>query len=171
VYPTEPTKKQAFLTLKKGIKMSHKKHESDKKAAGTYRAGDKKHLGEALTTLPKAPFLLNDEAYKIFVQEAAALIEQGLLKQSDVRLLALYANEMSIYIDQSAKAEANGVIVTMPNGIACTSPHRKVAAEAFKLASAMSDKLGLSAISRSRMGIKSIEPPQKPDPFAEFLSN
>ncbi len=150
--------------------MSHKKSEFEKKAAGTYRAGDKKHLGEPLTTLPKEPFPLNDEAHKIFVQEAVALIELGILKQSDVRLLATYANELSIYIAQSAKAEDGGVIITMPNGIACTSPHRKAATEAFKLASAMADKLGISAISRSRMGLKS-DPPPKPDPFAEFLSS
>ena len=55
--------------------MSHKKSDSDKKAAGTYRAGDKRHLGEPLTVLPKEPFPLNDEAHKIFIQEAVALIE------------------------------------------------------------------------------------------------
>jgi len=151
--------------------MSHKKSDSDKKAAGTYRAGDKRHLGEPLTVLPKEPFPLNNEAHKIFIQEAVALIEQGILKQSDVRLLATYANEMAVYIEQSAKVEANGVTITLANGIECASPHRKAAESALKNASAMADKLGISAIGRSRMGIKAGAPPEKPDPFLQFLSN
>ena len=150
--------------------MAHKKSDEDKKISGTYRAGDKKHFGEPLTILPKPPFELTKEGVRIYAQEGVALIEQGILKPSDVRLLAAYANEMSIYIEQSALAQETGVVIELPNGISCTSAHRRAAEQAYKLASAMADKLGLSAIGRSRLGIKNTEPP-KPDPFAEFLSS
>ena len=151
--------------------MSHPKSIQAHKAAGTYRpdkADKREKPGEALNSLPAPPFALNDEAGRVYREEGEQLIAQGLLKASDIRLLAMYATEVGVYIEEMSAALEEGVVIVLPNGISTSSAHRKAAESALKLASGLADKLGLSPTSRARLGIKT-EPPEKIDPFAQFL--
>lgn len=135
--------------------MSIKKSVQQLKAEGTYRPDKHGHreqeTGALLTELPPAPVKLSKEAGAIYEQEGAGLIAQKMLKATDVRTLAAYAVEMSVYFSEMREAEKEGVVSEMSNGTRGTNPHRKNAEAALKLAGALSDKLGLSPAARHRI--------------------
>ena len=143
--------------LKNKHKMSHKKTPAQHKKDGTFRKDrhqTKTDTSGNLTALPPAPIPLSDEAAKIYKEEGAELISMNILRAENLRLLALYASEVAVYIEQMEKATVEGIVIELPNGISTSSAHRKAAESALKNATAIGDKLGLSPIGRARMGIK-----------------
>ena len=154
-----------------------RKSENDKRKTGTFRPGREKKVDPTglLKELPMPPWELPDAALRIYIDEGNELILQGILKPSDIRLLAMYCMEISTYQSMMEQAQSEGVVIELPNGISTSSAHRKAAESALKNASGLADKLGISPIGRARLGIKSDSVPSgKPDPldpFMQFLSN
>ena len=107
--------------------------------------------GSILEKLPPAPFELSKEAARVYREEGAELIAQSLLKASDITMLAMYATEVGLYIEEMSAAREEGVVIELPNGISTSSAHRKAAEGALKNASALADKLGLNPNSRHRI--------------------
>ena len=168
--------------------MAHKKTAEQHLKAGTYRPDRHQKLVDTtgnLTELPEPPFALNEVARAIYQDEGSQLVAMGILKPTDVRLLATYANEMAVYVEQMEAAKNEGIVIVLDNGIACTSASRKTAESALKNALAIADKIGVSMIGRSRLGIKTevqaptrkgsildlIKSGKRHDPLAEFLEN
>lgn len=134
-----------------------RKSEKDHRKAGTFRVdrhGKRVDTGGNLTSLPEPPFALNEAATAIYQDEGGQLVAQGILKPTDVRLLATYASEMAVYVQMMETAQNEGIIITLDNGISCTSAARKAGESALKNALAIADKIGISMIGRSRLGIK-----------------
>lgn len=134
--------------------MSHRKSIEEHKRNGTYkpaRHANRESAGDLLKDLPPAPFDLSEEAAAVYRGEGARLIEMRMLKPTDLLPLAMYASETGLYISEMRAARQEGVILEMSNGTRGTSPHRKAAETALKLASALGDKLGLNPNSRHRL--------------------
>jgi len=137
--------------------MAHKKNVETHKKNGTYRPDrhiKNEEAGALIKVLPGAPFPLSAEAGRVYIEEGKQLIAQSLLKASDIRLLAMYATEIGVYIEEMSAALEEGVIITLPNGISTTSAHRKAAESALKNASGLADKLALSPAARVRLGVE-----------------
>ncbi len=155
-----------------------RKSSDDKRKTGTFRPGREKNKVDPtglLKELPMPPWELKDEALRIYIDEGNELILQGILKPSDIRLLALYCTEVATYVELMAAAQREGIVIELPNGISTSNAHRKAAESALKNASGLADKLGISPIGRARLGHKSDSAPSgKPDPldpFVQFFSN
>jgi len=150
----------------------NRKHDDDKRKTGTFRPGrDKSKVDPTglLKELPIPPWELPDAALRIYIEEGHELILQGILKPTDVRLLAVYASEVAVYVSMMEQAQSEGVIIELPNGISTSSAYRKAAESSLKNASGLADKLGISPIGRARLGIKSDSVPSgKPDPLDPF---
>lgn len=132
----------------------HRKSIAELKKAGTYRAdrhAKREAAGNLLAELPPPPFPLTDDAAQVYREEGQRLIEQKMLKPSDLRYLAMYATEMGVYIAEMRAALEEGVTVILPNGIMAASAHRRAAEQALKLASGLADKLGLNPNARHRL--------------------
>lgn len=139
--------------------MAHKKNVETHKKNGTYRPDrhiKNEEAGALLKKLPGAPFPLSKEAGRVYIEEGEQLIAQSLLKASDIRLLAMYATEIAVYIEEMSAALEEGVTITLPNGISTTSAHRKAAESALKNASGLADKLALSPAARVRLGVETL---------------
>ena len=135
--------------------MSHKKSIEQLKREGNYRADKHKHreaeAGALLTELPPPPFALKREAAAVYRIEGQRLIGQKMLKETDLRTLAMYSVEASVYVSEMEAAQGEGITVELPNGISAASAHRKAAETALKNANALADKLGLSPAARHRI--------------------
>lgn len=124
------------------------------KRNGTYRPdrhAGREAAGSLLKELPPPPFDLDPAGAQVYREEGKRLIELKMLKPSDLRLLAMYAMEMGVYVSEMRAAQAEGITIVLPNGISAASAHRRAAEQALKLASALSDKLGLSPAARHRL--------------------
>jgi P27 family predicted phage terminase small subunit len=152
-----------------------RKSNQQKRNSGTFRPDREKKVDPTglLQELPMPPWELSDAALRIYIDEGNELILQGILKPSDIRLLAMYCTEVATYIELMAAAQSEGIVIELPNGISTSNAHRKAAESALKNSSALADKLGISPIGRARLGIKSDSVPSgKPDPldpFSDFL--
>lgn len=148
--------------------MSHKKTIEEHQKSGTFKLSRHggTHAGLALTSLPQPPWQLNNTAEAIYLSEGFELVSQGILKQTDVRLLTLYASELAMYILQMEVVQAKGAIITLDNGISTTSANRKAAESALKNATAIAAQIGISAIGRSRLGIKTALSSQREKSFS-----
>jgi len=146
------------------------------KAQGTYRPdrhGKTAPTGELLKQVPPAPFELSKSAQKFYLEAGKVLIEQQLLKTSDVLSLANYAVEMGVYTDSMEQVNKQGAVIKLPNNFHAINPQRKAAENALKLATAIADKLGLTPASRGRIKGASafVDAPggKKHDPILELL--
>lgn len=153
-----------------------KKSIEEHKAQGTYRAdrhGKTPATGELLKDVPPPPFPLPESAQKFYLEAGKVLIEQKLLKTSDVLSLANYAVEMGVYTDSMEQVNKQGAVIKLPNNFHAINPHRKAAENALKLATAIADKLGLTPASRGRIKGASafVDAPgeKKRDPILDLL--
>jgi len=135
--------------------MSRKKSIEELKKEGTYRPDKHAHreaeAGALLVELPPPPFALKREAAAVYRIEGQRLIGQKMLKETDLRTLAMYSVEASVYVSEMEAAQVEGITVELPNGISAASAHRKAAETALKNANALADKLGLSPAARHRI--------------------
>lgn len=132
----------------------HRKSIDELKRAGTYRPdrhAKREAAADLLKELPPPPFPLTDTAAEVYAEEGRRLIEQKMLKPSDLRILAMYASEIGVYISEMQTARKEGITVILPNGIMAASAHRRAAEQALKLASGLADKLGLNPNARHRL--------------------
>jgi len=137
--------------------MSHKKTAAEHQKSGTFRADrHTNHVDPSgnLVELPKSPIPLSKEAQRVYNEEGAHLVSMNILRSENVRLLALYALEVAVYLEQMEKATSEGIVIELPNGISTASAHRKAAESALKNLTTLGDKLGLSPIGRARLGIR-----------------
>jgi P27 family predicted phage terminase small subunit len=149
-----------------------RKSDDDKRKTGTFRPGreQKTDSGGVLTDLPIPPWELTDGALRIYLEEGTALVKAGILRPTDVRLLAAFSSEMDVYISLMQTAQSDGIIITLANSIQTSSAARKAAESALKNASALASTLGINPIGRSRLGLKTDPtPPRKSDPL-DFLN-
>ena len=126
---------------------------------GTYRAdrhGLPQTEGNHLETLPNPPTKLNDLGLYIYKVTGNALVEQKILKETDLMTLAAYAREAAMYEEQSIEAAAE-IVVVLANGVTTVSHHRKAAESALKNMVVLGDRLGLSP--KSRFGLAANVPP------------
>lgn len=152
--------------------MAHRKSVQELKAAGTYRKdrhAGREEAGNLLTELPPPPFELTKEAKTVYQDEGQRLIEMKMLKPSDLRLLAMYATEIGVYITEMQAARKGGLVVTLNNKMTAISQHRKAAEQALKLASALGDKLGLNPTARHRLKGEAAFRDSKPETESKIL--
>ncbi|MFK5165409.1 hypothetical protein, partial [Propionibacterium freudenreichii] len=74
--------------------------------------------------LPNPPSKLNELGLYIYKVTGNALIEQKILKETDLMTLAAYAREAAMYEEQSIEAAAE-IVVVLANGVTTVSHHRK----------------------------------------------
>ena len=120
---------------------------------GTYRKGrhgSPKPTGKVLDTLPEPPSNLDGTAKNIYETVGGSLIAQGVLKYTDLMMLATYAREAGIYEQESEKA-AQEIVTVLNNGVTCVSHHRRAAETALKNMVLLGDRLGLSPKARFSM--------------------
>lgn len=135
--------------------MSRKKSVEELKKEGTYRPDKHAHreaeAGALLLELPPPPFKLAAAAASVYRSEGQKLVEQKMLKETDLRTLAMYAVEFSVYVSAMDTVQAEGITVEHPNGTPYASAHRRIAETALKNVNALADKLGLSPAARHRI--------------------
>lgn len=142
------------------------------KRDGTYRPdrhAEREAAGSLLKELPPPPFDLDPTAAQVYREEGQRLIELKMLKPSDLRLLTMYATEMGVYISEMRAAQDEGITVILPNGINAASAHRRAAEQALKLASALSDKLGLNPNARHRLKGEAAFRDEQPEEESFFM--
>lgn len=151
-----------------------RKTEQELRSSGTWRAdrhGKHEAAGTMLKELPPPPFPLTNEALAIYSDEGLNLIEQKMLRVSDLRTLAAYAREFAVYLSEMEKAGDN-ITTKFKNGMTGQNPHRKAAENALKLALNIGAALGLNPAARARIKGNAAfkdEGPTKPDPIKDFL--
>lgn len=165
---------RATLTNKRS-KMKRKTID-EHNAAGTYRPdrhGRHEAAGALLREVPE-PYLpdMSPRALKMYYDVGQILVEQKMLKASDVITLQSYALEMDTYAAMMERIPIEGHTVIMNNGIEAVNPKRKIAETALRNASIMADRLGLNPAARGRIkgaiAFKD-EEPQKHDPLLSLL--
>lgn len=152
------------------------KSTAELKAAGTYRKDRhtlKTPAGAVLETLPPPPFDLPDLAAGIYESEGQKLIEQKMLKSSDLYTLAQYANEAATYIRCTRETDAGPLVVELHNKVTAPNQYRKLAETALKNMLSLSDRLGLSPAARYRFkgeAAFSSEQEKQKDPLLEVMA-
>jgi P27 family predicted phage terminase small subunit len=149
----------------------------DHRTGGTYRPdrhGQHEAAGALLREVPE-PYLpeMSPRALKMYYDVGRILVEQKMLKASDVITLQSYALEMDTYAAMMERIPIEGHTVIMNNGIEAVNPKRKIAETALRNASIMADRLGLNPAARGRIkgaiAFKD-EEPHKEDVFTQFLN-
>ena len=108
--------------------------------------------GELLKKLPPSPITLSEQAGKIYLEEGKKLVQERLLKASDLFTLAQYANEAATYFHCSEEANKGTLVVELHNKVTASNHYRKLAETALKNMLALADRLGMSP--RSRYALK-----------------
>lgn len=143
---------------------------------GTYRPdrhGTSAAPGALLSELPPPPLPMSAAEKKMYLDTGTSLIEQQMLKDADVLILAVFAHQMTIYSECMTALSKEGHTVILPNGIETMHPRLKIANEALKLALQAADRLGINPNARHKIkGAQGFEKAPNPetDPMIEFLT-
>lgn len=117
--------------------------------------------------VPRPPRLLQGEALKEWRRVTKLLQEVGLIAQLDRAVVAAYCQAWARWIECERMLEETGLIVKAPNGYPMYSPYLSAANKAMDQMRQMSEQIGLSGSSRSR--IKAGVPASALDPAEAFL--
>jgi P27 family predicted phage terminase small subunit len=149
---------------------------SEHKLNGTYRPdrhGTSAAPGALLQELPPPPLPMSRAAEKMYLDTGESLIQQQMLKDTDVLILAVFAHQMTIYSECMTALSKEGQTIVLPNGIETMHPRLKIANEALKLALQAADRLGINPNARHKIkGAQGFEKAPNPatDPMIELLT-
>ena len=160
-----------------------RKSASEKKLMGTYRSDrDRKRLqfDNADGTTIKAPAYVrkNKVAFGEWKAVAPHLIAEGILKPTDISILASYCLLYARWREAVCKIDAEGSVIDVKSstrtGVTIkpvVSPWLRV--EVMTQASMMKTavKLGLNPLDRSRVEVPDGDDENAPDPFEKFLED
>jgi P27 family predicted phage terminase small subunit len=118
--------------------------------------------------IPHPPEMLKGAALTEWRRITPLLAEVGLIAKLDRAILAGYCKAWARWIECERMLESTGLIVKAPNGYPMYSPYLSAANKALDQVRQLSEQIGLSGSSRSR--IKAGDVPAAFDPAERFLS-
>jgi P27 family predicted phage terminase small subunit len=118
--------------------------------------------------IPEPPTLLKDEALREWNRVTPLLADVGLISKLDRAVIASYCQTWARWIDCERMLESTGLIVESPNGYPMYSPYLAQANRAIDQMRRLSEQMGLTGSSRSR--IKAGDPASGGDAAEKFLS-
>lgn len=135
-----------------------RKTKEQKQLSGTFRVdrdNEKQRLkiGE-LSELPAAPAWLSEIGQEYFNNLSELLFYAGILESADLELLTILAAELSRYRESYLQMQREGSVIKLPNGYFKQSEHNAICKEAFRNASELAAKFGLTLESREKIGIR-----------------
>lgn len=126
-----------------------------KKLQGTARA-DRMKEGiefELITIAPTAPTFLDTRAKKIFMATSQMLMDKSMLFNSDLHLLAMLAQELSIYEKACRELKKkNGYVVKTKTNYEQQTPWVNIRSAALKNVKEIGSLFGLDPLSREKFG-------------------
>ena len=117
--------------------------------------------------IPDPPEMMNDVALKEWNRVTPLLADVGLIAKLDRAIIAAYCMAWSRWIECERMLETTGLIVKAPNGYPMYSPYLSASNKALDQVRQLSEQIGLSGSSRSR--IKASDPAGESDPAEDFL--
>jgi P27 family predicted phage terminase small subunit len=117
--------------------------------------------------IPDPPVLLKGDALREWRRITRLLAEVGLITKLDRGVIAAYCQAWSRWIQCERMLETTGLLIKAPNGYPMYSPYLSASNKALDQVRQLSEQIGLSGSSRSR--IKATEPPGSADLGEAFL--
>ena len=119
-------------------------------------------------TIPDPPEMLDELALAEWNRVTPLLAEVGLITRLDRAVVAGYCMAFSRWMECERMLKTTGLIVKSPNGYPMYSPYLAASNKALDQVRQMSEQIGLSGSSRSR--IKAGDTAADYDPAEDFLS-
>jgi len=125
-----------------------------------------------IVDLPYPPEYLNDDGKKEWYNIIKEYHKLGMISKLDLSMLALYCNEISIYIEMVNKLRDKDRVMVFknPDGsikYAAQVPYQKIANDALAKALKIASEFGLTPSSRTRISVGQIS--DNEDPIMQFL--
>ena len=117
--------------------------------------------------IPDPPELMKGAALDEWKRVTPLLADVGLIAKLDRAIIAAYCMAWARWIDCERMLETTGLIVKAPNGYPMYSPYLSASNKALDQVRQLSEQIGLSGSSRSR--IKTNDPASEADPAEAFL--
>jgi P27 family predicted phage terminase small subunit len=118
--------------------------------------------------LPQCPKHLHGEARKEWGRLAPQLFEAGLLTELDVTALSALCVARAHWLEATRKLAEEGSTIVGPGGVLRASPWVRIQSTTAQQIRLFAQEFGMLPGSRGR--IKAV-PPEKPDPFEEFMNS
>ena len=118
--------------------------------------------------IPDPPQMLDELALVEWQRVTPLLAEVGLITRLDRAVVAGYCMAFSRWMECERMLKTTGLIVKSPNGYPMYSPYLAASNKALDQVRQMSEQIGLSGSSRSR--IKAGDAASDYDPAEDFLS-
>lgn len=115
---------------------------------------------------PTCPKELSPTAKKEWRRITRELEPLGMLTALDLAGLAAYCALYARWVEAEDKVREIGMLMKTPNGYPILNPYLTVAQASLKQMRGYLQEFGLSPAARSRV---TVEQPEKPDEFTEFL--
>lgn len=128
---------------------------------------------EKLSESPEAPSWLSDEGKKEWQRVTEYLVENNLIASCDLGILAMYCNEMAVYIESEQQLRKNSRMIAYKDEKgkvkhAQQVPLQIIARKALDSATKLAAEFGFSPSSRTRIGTMSQKGASE-DPLAKIL--
>jgi P27 family predicted phage terminase small subunit len=117
--------------------------------------------------IPDPPEMMKGAALDEWKRVTPLLADVGLIAKLDRAIIAAYCMAWARWIDCERMLETTGLIVKAPNGYPMYSPYLSASNKALDQVRQLSEQIGLSGSSRSR--IKTNDPGGETDPAEAFL--
>lgn len=117
--------------------------------------------------IPDPPEMMKGAALDEWKRVTPLLADVGLIAKLDRAIIAAYCMAWARWIDCERMLETTGLIVKAPNGYPMYSPYLSASNKALDQVRQLSEQIGLSGSSRSR--IKTNDPASETDPAEAFL--
>ena len=126
------------------------------------------HEAKPKAVVPDPPPMLDEDAMAEWRRVTPLLAEVGLISRLDRAVVAGYCMAFSRWMECERMLKTTGLIVKSPNGYPMYSPYLAASNKALDQVRQMSEQIGLSGSSRSR--IKVGDGPDDYDQAEAFLS-
>ena len=117
--------------------------------------------------IPDPPEMMKGAALDEWNRVTPLLADVGLIAKLDRAIISAYCMAWARWIDCERMLETTGLIVKAPNGYPMYSPYLSASNKALDQVRQLSEQIGLSGSSRSR--IKTNDPASETDPAEAFL--
>lgn len=117
--------------------------------------------------IPDPPEMMKGAALDEWKRVTPLLADVGLIAKLDRAIISAYCMAWARWIDCERMLETTGLIVKAPNGYPMYSPYLSASNKALDQVRQLSEQIGLSGSSRSR--IKTNDPASETDPAEAFL--
>lgn len=117
--------------------------------------------------IPDPPEMMKGAALDEWKRVTPLLADVGLIAKLDRAIITAYCMAWARWIDCERMLETTGLIVKAPNGYPMYSPYLSASNKALDQVRQLSEQIGLSGSSRSR--IKTNDPARETDPAEAFL--